>query len=199
MTDTIHIIGNGPSAANYVQGVEGPKLSCNIPPFDIDGLFATCMVDFKMMNAINNDGIMPPVPWVLGYRPKVYMQKNPSFHMKTARYTREFFTTLPEYATGYTEFNCGHMATAYGLFKFEPKTVHMYGFDSMFNFDLSSATDFYLESDRSEQNNARLTNNWRSIWEKLFAHHPDVTFVLHMDGHDNLKFQKGKNVEIKVY
>lgn len=199
MPDIVHVIGNGPSAANYVQGSEGAKVSCNIPPFDIDGLFATCIVDFKMMHAIKNDGIMPPRPWVLGFRPKVFMEKNPSFHMKAAPYIREFFTKLPKYADGYTQFNCGHMATYYSLHKWNPKVVHMYGFDSMFNFDLSSATDFYLESDRSEQNNARLTNNWRKLWHGIFKEWSETDFVVHMDNHDNLKFPKPDNVKIIVH
>ena len=198
MSDTLHILGNGPSASNYKHGVKGYKLTCNIPHFPIPDAYATVMVDFKMMNAINHDGVIPPQPWVLGYRPKVYMEKNPSFHMKYAHVIREFYKVLPKYAAGYTEFNCGHMATHYGVNKFKPDTVHMYGFDSMFNFDLSSATDFYLESDRGDHNNTRLTNNWRRVWQAMFADFSDVNFILHMDGHDKLKFHRGDNVEIKI-
>ena len=60
-------------------------------------------------------------------------------------------------------------------------------------------TDFYLESDRGAHNNTRLTNNWRNIWVKMFEEFSDIQIVLHMDKHDNLKFNKGKNVDIKVY
>ena len=199
MNDILHVIGNGPSAPLYKQGSYGRKLTCNIPHMPIPDAYATVMVDFKMMNAINKDGVVPPQPWVLGYRPKVYMEKNQAFYMKNAHIIREFYTVLPKYVSGYTDFNCGHMATHYGINKFKPDTVHLYGFDSMFNFDLSSATDFYLESDRGAHNNTRLTNNWRNIWVKMFEEFSDIQIVLHMDKHDNLKFNKGKNVDIKVY
>ena len=198
MNDTLHIIGNGPSATLYKQKSHGRKLTCNIPHIPIPDAYATVMVDFKMMNAINKDGVIPPQPWVLGWRPKQYMQKHQAFYMKNAHIIREFYTTLPKYVAGYTDFNCGHVATHYGLNKFKPDTVHMYGFDSMFNFDLSSATDFYLESDRGDHNNTRLTNNWRRVWHSMFNEFSDVNFILHMDGHDKLKFPKGSNVEIKI-
>ena len=199
MSETLHVIGNGPSATRYVQKSVGQKLTCNIPHFPIPDAFATVLVDFKMMNAIHKDGIHPPAPWVLGYRPKIYMQNNPTFSMQKAHLVRDYYTVLPKYAAGYTEFNCGHTATHYGVNKFKPDTVHMYGFDSMFNFDLSSATDFYLESDRSDQNNTRLTNNWRRVWMNMFQEFSDINFVLHMDGHDKIKFKIGNNVEIKIY
>lgn len=198
MADTLHIIGNGPSSSYYDANSKGVKLTCNIPPFPVRDAYATVIVDFKMMNAIHHDGIGIPSPWVLGFRPKLYMEKNPSFHIRAAPHIREFYTHKPPYVAGYTDFNCGHMATHYGVAKFDPKEVHMYGFNSMFDFDLSSATDFYLESDRSEQNNTRLTKNWRAIWEKMFDEFSDVKFYLHGE-HTKLKFSQGKNVEIVVH
>ena len=134
MNDTLFIIGNGPSALLY-KHQQGHKLTCNIPHAPIPDAYATVMVDFKMMNAINKDGVIPPQPWVLGWRPQKYMEKNQAFYMRNAHIIREFYTVLPKYVAGYTDFNCGHMATYYGLNKFKPDTVHMYGFDSMFNFD----------------------------------------------------------------
>ena len=115
MNDTLHVIGNGPSATLYKQGSHGRKLTCNIPHLPIPDAYATVMVDFKMMNAINKDGVIPPQPWVLGWRPQKYMEKNPSFYMKSAPIIREFYIALPKYVAGYTDFNCGHVATHYGI------------------------------------------------------------------------------------
>ena len=41
--------------------------------------------------------------------------------------------------------------------------VHIYGFDSIFEMDLTSWTDTILGSDRSTENTVRLSNNWRPI------------------------------------
>ena len=198
MTEQLHIIGNGISSYNYQPGSRGIKLTCNIPYVPVPDAYATVMVDFKMMKAIQAGEVVPPTPWVLGWRPKMHMEKNPAFHMKCAQYIREFYTVLPKYVSGYTDFNCGHMATHYGLSKFDPDECHMYGFDSMFNFDLTSATDVYLESDLGEHNNARLTKNWRGVWWQMFKEFKDTKFIVYQNGHDNLKFPVGDNVEIKV-
>jgi len=200
MSKVVHVIGNGDMSSLYhLEKRHGMKLTCNIPPFAVPDAYCTFMVDFKIMNAITQGEVEVPGEWIVGMRPKIWMDKNPTFYIKRAHQIKEFYTVLPEYVANYTDFNCGHMATHYGINKFKPDTVHMYGFDSMFNFDLSSATDFYLESDRGDHNNTRLTNNWRRIWEKMFEEFSDVQIVLHMSNHDNLKFNRGKNVDIKVY
>ena len=89
MNDTLHVIGNGPSATFYKQGSYGRKLTCNIPHFPIPDAYATVMVDFKMMNAINNDGVIPPQPWVLGWRPKKYMEKHQACLLYTSPSPRD--------------------------------------------------------------------------------------------------------------
>ena len=53
MSKVLHLIGNGDNATMYKQGTKGIKLTCNLPPFPVEGAWATCMVDFKMMKAIN--------------------------------------------------------------------------------------------------------------------------------------------------
>lgn len=195
MVDIVHVIGNGRSAGYFDEKSKGLRITCNLPPYAINNVFTTCMVDFKMMRAIHEGSVTVPGNWVLGARPKIYMEKNPGFHMKHASQIRGFYTTLPKYALNYTNFNCGHMATHYAATKFEPKQIHMYGFNSMFDFDLSSSTDMYMESDRSDVNNNRLTNNWRGIWPSLFNEFSNTEFVLYHK-HDNIKFNLPENVRI---
>lgn len=196
MPDIVHIIGNGKSGGMFQNSSPGVRITCNIPPVPVEDAFATCMVDFKMMKAIHEGSVQVPAQnWVLGARPKVYMENNGGFHMRYAKHIRGFYTTLPDYVDNYTDFNCGHMATHYGVTKFAPKECHMYGFNSIFDFDMSSCTDMYLESDRSRSNNNRLANNWRGIWPKLFEEFPDTTFHLYHK-HNQIKFDLPTNVKI---
>jgi hypothetical protein len=87
------------------------------------------------------------------------------------------------------------MAVHYAANKLKGSEVHMYGFDSMFDFNLRSCTDFYLVSDRGDTNNLRLANNWRPVWQELFKEFPNTQFVLH-HRHNNIKFAVPENVEI---
>ena len=195
MIESVHVIGNGKSASFFDHNSKGLRITCNLPPMAVENVYATILVDFKMMRAIAEGSVTVPGMWVCGYRPSIYVNDNPSFKMKYARQIRENYLALPKYVNGYTEFNCGHVATHYAASKFKPKEIHMYGFNSMFDADVSSCTDFYLESDRREFNNYRLTNNWRRIWPQVFAEFPDTNFILH-NKHDKIKFSVPKNVSI---
>lgn len=194
MTKVAHVIGNGDCASMYKPS-KGLKITCNLPPFSVPDAYTTCMVDFKMMSAINNGSVTVPGEWVLGARPKKWMEMHPAFHMKYAKQIKEFYTELPKYAENYTNFNCGHLAVHYTANKLKCDEIHMYGFDSMFDFNMRSTSDLFLFSDRDINNNMRLMNNWRPIWGQLFNEFPNTKFVLHHK-HDNLKFPAPKNVEI---
>ena len=165
----VNILGNGDSWPLFEQGTSGELLVCNMPPIKLKSseVFASCMVDFKMMKTLQEGSIVNPYTWVLGYRPKVHMEKNPTFHMKFAQQIKEFYTILPPYAgeggQGYTNLNCGHFALHYVANKIQPEEIHLWGFDSMMDFDIRSRTDFYLESDRGNMNTQRLSSTWRTL------------------------------------
>jgi len=118
--------------------------------------------------------------------------------MRVSHQVKEFYTELPKYAANYTDFNCGHMATHYAANKLKADVIHMYGFDSIFDFNLKSGTDFSLSSDRGGANNLRLADNWRPIWQHMFREFSDTKFVLHYL-HDKLKINIDNNVEVKMY
>ena len=113
-------------------------------------------------------------------------------------YIKEFYTELPEDVANDTDFNCGHMAVHYAANKVKAEEVHMYGFDSLFDFNLRSYTDLFLNSDRGNANNIRLTNNWRPVWENMFKEFPNTKFVLHHK-HNAIKVEVGDNVDIVTY
>ena len=197
MSKVAHVIGNGKTAALY-QPAKGLKVTCNLPPFAVANVYTTCMVDFKMMRAIDEGSVRVPGDWVLGFRPKKWMEMKPNFYMKYAPQIKEFYTVLPKYSPDYTAFNCGHMAVHYTANKLEADEIHMYGFDSMFSFDATSFCDTFLVSDRGVSNTQRLTNLWRPIWEGIFKEFSDKQFVLHYhkDMQPNMKITE--NVEVRV-
>ena len=204
----INILGNGPQTGIYERGTEGKLLICNMPPFEVprNEVYATCMVDFKMMKALQDGHIrLDMYDWILGNHPKVWMEQQGTFYMKYSHLIKGFYTHVPKYADvgvdgtiqAHTNFNCGHMATHFACNKMGADEVHLYGFDSIFDMDLTSFTDLSLESDRGTQNTVRLAGNWRPIWTNMFKEFPHTKFVLH-HVHDNIKIPVGKNVEIVV-
>jgi len=216
MARTVHIIGNGDSSSLYLKEKrKGLKLCCNQVAFEVPDKWATVMVDFKMMDALtrhhkgdHSRGLHIPGNWVLGFRPKKWMQDRPNFYMAKANQIREFYTDLPRYTwdaakgenmgSGYTNWNCGHMATHYACNRLKAEVVHLYGFDSVFDFNMNSFTDLVLESDRGLMNNQRLSSNWRPIWEHMFKEWPNVSFVFHYY-HDLFKMETQSNVSVSIY
>ena len=195
MSKVAHIIGNGDSHRFY-KPAKGLKLTCNLPPMAVDNVYATAIVDFKMCRALTEGSVnLNAYEWVMGARPKKFTEMNPQFHMRFARNIKDFYLDLPRYANNYTDFNCGHMCTHYTANRLNCDEIHMYGFDSIFDFNLVSTTDFVLNSERDAFNTHRLAQNWRPIWEGLFREFPKTQFVVyHM--HGKPKISLTDNVEV---
>jgi len=204
----LFILGNGDSAQLMPQstrnGQDGKLIACNQPAVSVTNLYACCLVDFKMMRALQEGSVnLDMYPWVCGNRPKIHMDKNPSFYIKHAGHIREFYTDVPKYAgpkqaQATTNFNCGHMATHYSARRHQPDEIHLFGFDSMFDHNMRSTTDLVLPSDRGKNNNYRLLDVWRPIWTNIFNEFRDIHFILHHK-HDNLKLEVPKNVSVSVH
>ena len=204
-----HIVGHGDQVTLYdLKPRKGFTIACNQTPLELPNKYATAMVDFKFMNAMKANSVKVPGDWVLGYRPKIWMdrQENNSFYLRHAHQIKEFYTDLPKYALmpgdnlgqGYTNWNCGHLATHWAIRRLKLDEVHMYGFDSIFDFNLRSYSDLILNSDREAMNTNRLASNWRPIWEHFFREFPNVDFILHHN-HDSFKIRVPNNVSVEVY
>jgi len=201
MPRVVHIVGNGDNSFLYQEAPrKGLKLACNQIAFPIPEKYATCIVDYKFMKALSEKKVEVPGQWVLGFRPKHWMEMNPKFYMKIAQQVKEFYTVLPKYVANYTDLNCGHMAAHYAANKLKADEIHMYGFDSIFDFNLKSVSDLTsaLQSDRGNTNNNRLANNWRPVWQHMFREFGGVRFILHHT-HDKYKINVDKNVHTEVY
>ena len=150
------------------------------------------------MKAITRGEIQVPGYWIIGYRPKIWMEKNAGFYMKVANQVKEIYTDLPHYCPNYTDFNCGHFAAHYAANKLRAERIHLYGFDSCFDFNLRSVSDFYQHSDRGNMNNNRLLNNWRPVWTGMFEEFPETEFIFH-HLHNKYKMKISNNVKTFVY
>jgi len=194
----VHVIGNGVMAQLFDHNSKGLRLCCNLPPFPVQNVFAHCMVDFKMMKAVTEGSVIVPGKWVLGYRPNMWMTKYPDVKLKFSQQIREFFLEKPKYAKNFTDFNCGHMAVYYASHQLKADEIHMYGFDSLFDFDLRSCTDFYLSSPRDGTNTHKLNQNWRPIWWHMFKDFKDINYYLYYK-HSDIKIEPlPKNVNVVV-
>lgn len=197
----VNILGNGDHAQMFKRGQPGKLLVCNMPPFAIPTkeVHASCMVDFKMMLALTRGEInLDMYDWILGTRPRIWMEMQPGFYLKYASKIKGFHQYVPSYAGNATNFNCGHMAVDYACRKMKATEVHMYGFDTLFDHNMRSYTDLILSSDRSDQNNFRLLENWRPIWTEMFKEFKGVQFYIY-HSHDKLKIPlKSVNVDIVV-
>lgn len=197
MSKVAHIIGNGPSAGLY-KPAKGLITCCNLPPFAVDNIFVSGIVDFKMFRAMEEGSVTVPGDWVLGVRPKKFLDNNPLYYMKHAKQIKTVYKVLPEYCANYTDFNCGHMVTHYMANVIDCDELHLYGFDSIFTFSLTSCTDFYLESDRSINNTNRLTTIWSGVWKGIFEEFSDKKFVLHTRSNNKrLVFPENVDVVLK--
>ena len=197
MSKVAHIVGNGDSFRLY-KPAKGFKLTCNLPPMEVANVFATAIVDFKMCKALHEGSVnLNMYDWICGARPKRYTELEPNFYLKFAPRIKCFYLVLPKYAANYTDFNCGHMCTHYTANALQCDEIHMYGFDSIFDFNLVSTTDLVLNSPRDANNTHRLAENWRPIWEGLFREFPQKQFVVYHN-HAVPKISLPDNVEVKT-
>ena len=203
----IHIIGNGDMAQLFPKEWryerEGKLMICNVPPFEVHNVYACGIVDFKMCKALTKEEVnLDAYQWVMGNRPKMWMDKNPSFYIKHSHHIREFYTDVPKYcgpnpAQAATNFNCGHFVTHYSARRHNPDQIHLWGFDSIMDHNMRSFTDVVLPSDRNNTNNYKLLDVWRPIWNKIFSEFKHIEFVIH-HGHGNSKVKLPPNVTVEV-
>ena len=204
----VNVMGNGDGACLFENGTDGELLVCNMPPLELSKseVYASFMVDYKMMVALDEGKVeLGQYDWVLGTRPRKWMEKNPTFYLKYSQNIRGFHTYVPPYAQlpghklsdAATNYSCGHMAVDYACRIMKAKEVHMYGFDAMFDMNLDSHTDTFLDSNRSALNIHRMASNWRPIWSHFFREFSTVKFVIH-HAHSDIKLIVPENVSIEV-
>ena len=204
----VNVMGNGENAALYEKGTPGDLVVCNMPPMSLtkNEVYASCMVDFKMMEALDKGEVsLDQYDWVLGTRPRRWMEKSPTFYLKYSANIRGFHTHVPPYAQlpghklseAASNYSCGHMAVDYACRVMKATEVHLYGFDAMFDMDIDSFTDNFITSNRTALNVHRLASNWRPIWSFFFREFSNTKFVIHHN-HAGIKFILPENASVEV-
>ena len=128
MTKRINVLGNGNHAGLFERGTEGTLLICNMPPMELppSEVYATCMVDYKMMQALQRGQFaLDSYDWILGTRPRHYMEMQGSFYMRYAQNIKGFYPHVPAYAGNATNFSCGHFAVHYACNVMKATEVHI--------------------------------------------------------------------------
>ena len=205
-TRVVHVIGNGPSSFLYNEDVrKGLKLSCNSAPFHVEGLWASCVVDMKYTNNIKAGLVTPQADqWILGHRPKKLLE-NPKyvhFRHRVSNFIKEYYLDLPEYAgkgeAGYKNLSCGHFAVHYACNRLSADVVHMYGFDSLFEYTANSCTDMNMQETRNPVVDKEIVPVWRRLWNDMFNDFSETKFNLHYKN-NKLKIDNRENLNIIVY
>ena len=105
MKRVVQLVGNGDNASLFFKEPRpGMKLTCNLPPFNVAGVYATVIVDFKFMKAIQDGSLQCPGDWILGMRPKIHMDRNPTFYVKHSHQVKEFYTELSYITREFVEY-----------------------------------------------------------------------------------------------
>lgn len=209
----VNVIGNGDSANLFKRCEDGTfptgqNIVCNMPPMMMLPMevYASCIVDFKMMVALEKGEVnLDQYDWILGTRPRRWMEMSPTFYLKYSQNIKGFHTHVPPYAQrpgqkldeAASNYSCGHMAVDYACRIMKATEVHMYGFDAMFDMNLASYTDNFLEANRSALNVHRMASNWRPIWSHFFKEFPNTQFVIH-HVHSDIKLILADNARVEV-
>ena len=85
MKRVVHIIGNGDHSFLYQDAPRrGLKLASNQIAFQVPEKYATCIFDYKFMNALAKKQVELDGEWILGFRPKHWLEMNPEHYVKIA-------------------------------------------------------------------------------------------------------------------
>ena len=153
------ILGNGPSKSRYDRSGDF-VLGCNIPSpeYSVD---ATVICDEEIVWVLKNDFTLIQVPVIIST--KVFEK------MKEFGIVDQF--TIHHVFKPKDWHNAALYAADY-LMEFGCNEIHIWGCDSIFDDDISSTTDNYVEKDMDA---SRFLKHWREEWDKKLCY--DVRFV----------------------
>lgn len=152
------VLGNGPSREYYDR--KGDYIiGCNIPgdQFSVD---ATVISDEEIVWVLKNDPSLIKVPIIVSNKA---LEK-----MKELRIDSLF--TIHHVFNVKVWYNSAHYAAEF-LLDYGCDELHIWGCDSMFNADLSSTTDTFVNKDVDAD---RFIRQWRGVWDDIHIKHPYV-------------------------
>lgn len=155
----VAIIGNGNSNGLF-HGEYDYVVACNIPQHTIK-YNALSIIDERPLTYMKNSSWRPRVPVMCNTQVKRYAHKT--------NIEGDWFDVYERVH----RWNSGHLAALY--YSQQCKTVHLWGFDSLFSDDLTSQVDSVIP----RHGRPKLNKHWHPIWLEVFAK-SKCNFVLHI-------------------
>ena len=155
----IAIIGNGNSNTLY-HGDYDYVVACNIPQHGIK-YNALSIIDERPLVYMKNSGGRPRVPVSCTEQIKRYAHKT--------NIEGDWFDVYERVH----RWNSGHLAAKY--YSQQCRTIHLWGFDSLFSEDVTSQVDSVIP----RHSRPKLNKYWHPIWQEIFAT-SNCNFVLHI-------------------
>jgi hypothetical protein len=182
-TDTIHVLGNGPSLELFNRNDwsnDHEFVGCNFsdPALNPD---YTVMMDAKPIMKFYQ-GYKLSIPLVISERCESYIAKDKGGWNKLANDAFVLCDIIPmihEQPNKYP-MNSGHHATLYAINRNKEtvKTVHLWGFDSFWTNDISSKTDGLVNKVPGPRVNSAVSVEWRKYWSEIFNKHNTIEFII---------------------
>jgi hypothetical protein len=156
------VLGNGPSKVAYDRTGDF-VIGCNIPT-DEYSVDATVICDVEIVWILKNS------PHLIGDTPLI-ISTNVFEKMKELRIVNDYL--ILDVFKPRDWYNSAHYAAQY-LIDNGSDEVHIWGCDSIFEDDISSATDEIVKKDMDQD---RFIRHWRKVWLEMHQRHANVHFV----------------------
>ena len=200
-TDTLHILGNGPSIQQFVRSSwpdDHMFVGCNFSNIEHRPDF-TVMMDAKPVMKFYQ-GYKLQIPLVLSDRAVSYIDNDRSGWQELSDDAFELIDIIPmihKKAEGMKfPMNSGHHATMYAVGYNDPKArdVHLWGMDIFCGDNLVTATDAILENNRVDRHKTIVAQEWRTYWKQIFDMYPSIRFRVHVTGTIDKFFDTTENL-----
>jgi len=180
---TLHILGNGRSLSLFNRDDwsfdQAEVIGCNFSNPDLNPDY-TVIMDAKPMMKLYH-GYKLSIPAVISDRCVKYTGEQEGWRKlpKDAITVIDTIKMVHDKGRKYP-MNSGHHATLYGIEKHRAsvRTVHLWGFDSMWEDDICSYSDEHFRDGMKPRPREPVAREWRLYWDEIFAKYPDIEFVI---------------------
>lgn len=181
-TDTIHILGNGPSIDQFNRD-DWPDdhefVGCNFSDIAHRPDY-TVIMDAKPIMKFTS-GYKLAIPAVISDRCVNYIEKDLRGWEKLPPDAFTLVDVIPmihDKAKYKFPMNSGHHATMYAINRNKDivSNVFLWGFDSTWSNDISSKTDAIINKLPGPRIRPTVVDTWRKYWDQIFNEHDHITF-----------------------
>lgn len=192
-TDTIHILGNGPSLDLFNRDDwpdEHEFVGCNFSDIKYRPDYTVIMDAKPIMQFCG--GYKLKIPAVISDRCVNYIEKDLRGWEKLPADAFVLVDIVPmihDKAMFKFPMNSGHHATLYAIErnKDTASKVYLWGFDSLWSNDISSKTDEIVHRTPGPRVRPTVADTWRQYWDRIFDSHSHIIFKLVGEENEKLR------------